>query len=73
MEEITAEKLRCIIQRVQCRDLKDLFRLTGGLKVPLADVTSLFDAKTRIKGLDPASFPERFEDRVETSADTSER
>jgi predicted nucleotidyltransferase component of viral defense system len=27
LDEIAAEKLRCIIQRVQCRDLYDLHRL----------------------------------------------
>jgi predicted nucleotidyltransferase component of viral defense system len=32
-EEIGAEKLRCIIQRVQCRDLYDLFRLTEDIGV----------------------------------------
>ena len=31
--ESGAEKLRCIIQRVQCRDLYDLFRLTEDVGV----------------------------------------
>jgi predicted nucleotidyltransferase component of viral defense system len=65
VEEIAAEKLRCIIQRVQCRDLYDLFRLTDDMNVSLADVRPLFELKTRAKGHDPNSFRERFEDRVE--------
>lgn len=63
--EITAEKLRCIIQRVQCRDLYDLMRLTEDLRVDLSDIRGLFESKSRVKALDPASFAERFEDRVD--------
>jgi hypothetical protein len=65
VEEITAEKLRCIIQRVQCRDLYDLVRLTEDLKVDLSEVRGLFEGKARIKGLDPAAFGEKFGDRVD--------
>ncbi|MDE3008206.1 MAG: nucleotidyl transferase AbiEii/AbiGii toxin family protein [Acidobacteriota bacterium] len=36
--EIAAEKLRCIIQRVQCRDLYDIFRLIDDMNVPLDEV-----------------------------------
>lgn len=64
LEEISAEKLRCIIQRVQCRDLYDLWRLTGDMGVNLNDVLPVFERKARAKGLDPASFPYRFEDRI---------
>lgn len=48
-EEITAEKLRCVIQRVQCRDLYDLMRLTEDLKVDLGEIRGLFESKSRIK------------------------
>jgi len=65
LDEIAAEKLRCIIQRVQCRDLYDLMRLTADLKVNLSDIRGLFEGKVRIKELDPAIFAERFEDRIE--------
>src|SRR6266545_3954891 len=63
--EITAEKLRCIIQRVQCRDLYDLMRLTEDLKVDLGDIRGLFENKSRIKELDPGIFPEKFLDRID--------
>ncbi len=36
LEEIAAEKLRCVIQRVQCRDLYDIFRLVKDTHVSLA-------------------------------------
>jgi predicted nucleotidyltransferase component of viral defense system len=65
IEEIAAEKLRCVIQRVQCRDLYDLFRLTEDMNVSLAEIRPLFERKTRAKGLDPGSFRDRFEDRIE--------
>jgi predicted nucleotidyltransferase component of viral defense system len=56
---------RCIIQRVQCRDLYDLFRLTQDLDVSLGEIRPLFERKARARGLDPDSMPQRFEDRVE--------
>ncbi len=65
LEEISAEKLRCIIQRVQCRDLYDLWRLTEDKGVVLDEVIPLFERKARSKGLDPASFRDRFEDRID--------
>ena len=65
LDEIGAEKLRCIIQRVQCRDLYDLFRLTQDMSVSLAEIRPLFERKARAKGLDPSSFRDRFEDRIE--------
>jgi len=64
LEEIAAEKLRCIIQRVQCRDLYDLFRLTEDLDVSPAEIRPLFERKAEAKSLDPTAFPERFEDRL---------
>lgn len=65
IEEIGAEKLRCVIQRVQCRDLYDIFRLTSDMNVSLAEIRPLFERKARAKGLDPNSFRDRFEDRIE--------
>jgi predicted nucleotidyltransferase component of viral defense system len=64
-EEIGAEKLRCIIQRVQCRDLYDLLRLTEDVGVSLAEIRPLFERKARAMRIDPNSFPDRFEDRIE--------
>jgi predicted nucleotidyltransferase component of viral defense system len=65
IEEIAAEKLRCVIQRVQCRDLYDLFRLTEDMNVSLSEIRPLFEQKTRAKGLDPGSFRDRLADRTE--------
>lgn len=65
IEEIGAEKLRCVVQRVQCRDLYDLFRLTEDAALSLAEVRPLFARKARAKNLDPGTFAQRFEDRVE--------
>lgn len=61
--EITAEKLRCILQRRQCRDFLDLSLLLG--QEDLDAVAELFRQKATHRGLDPAKFAERFERRVE--------
>ncbi len=60
--EITAEKLRCVLQRLQCRDLLDLDLLLSDQD--LADAVELFRSKATHKGLDPATFAEKFEKRV---------
>jgi predicted nucleotidyltransferase component of viral defense system len=65
LDEIGAVKLRCIIQRMQCRDLYDLLRLTGDMGVSFAEIRPPFERKTRAKELDPSSFRGRFEDRIE--------
>ncbi|MGO9099612.1 MAG: nucleotidyl transferase AbiEii/AbiGii toxin family protein [Mycobacterium sp.] len=65
IDEIAAEKLRCIIQRVQCRDLYDIFRLVEDMGVSLDEVRPLFAQKATAKGLDPATFAEKFEDRID--------
>jgi uncharacterized protein len=68
IEEIGAEKLRCIIQRVQCRDLYDLYRLTEDAGLSLAETRPLFERKARAKNLEPGTFAQRFEDRAERYA-----
>ena len=65
IEEISAEKLRCIIQRVQCRDLYDLYRLSENVGIDLASIRPLFEDKCRVKKIDPAVFAGRFADRVD--------
>ncbi len=62
--EIAAEKVRCIIQRVQCRNLYDIFRLVQDLGVDLTEVRPLFGRKAEARRIDPASFEERLEDRL---------
>lgn len=65
VDEIAAEKLRCVIQRVQCRDLYDIFRLVEDMGVSLIEVRPLFERKATAKGLDPATFAVKFADRLD--------
>ena len=65
VDEIAAEKLRCVIQRVQCRDLYDIFRLVEDMGVSLVEVRPLFEQKATAKGLDPATFADKFTDRID--------
>jgi len=61
--EVTAEKLRCIIQRFQCRDLLDLdLLLENG--VDRIDAAALFARKAEHKGIDPRSFEAVFENKL---------
>jgi hypothetical protein len=64
MRMVLTPRSRSGTQRVQCRDLYDLSRLTSDLGLSLRDVRPLFERKTRAKGIDPASFYERFDDRL---------
>jgi hypothetical protein len=62
--EVTAEKLRCLIQRFQCRDLLDLdLLLEDG--VDLVDAAALFARKAAHKGIDPSSFEAAFEGKLD--------
>ncbi|MGA3123469.1 MAG: nucleotidyl transferase AbiEii/AbiGii toxin family protein [Polyangiaceae bacterium] len=61
--EITSEKLRCVLQRRQCRDFLDLDLLLG--EQDLAAAADLFRKKAAHRKLDPATFAEKFEKRVE--------
>lgn len=63
--EITAEKLRCVIQRLQCRDLFDIHRLLAVEDVHLDEAWAQFDTKARHRGLDPHSLSERWQTRIE--------
>jgi len=61
--EVTAEKLRCIIQRFQCRDLLDLdLLLESG--VDLVDTAALFARKAVHKSIDPSTFEAAFEGKL---------
>jgi predicted nucleotidyltransferase component of viral defense system len=61
--EITAEKLRCILQRLQCRDLLDLALLFEEGVDP-TDAAELFRRKAAHRRLDASSFADRYEQRV---------
>lgn len=63
--EIAAEKLRCILQRLQCRDLLDLWELLERHDQRPDEIWPAFERKARHRGFDPAEFPERFERRIE--------
>jgi predicted nucleotidyltransferase component of viral defense system len=60
--EICAEKLRCVIQRRQCRDVYGLWTLLearGG--IDLFEAWHRFEQKAEHKGLEPHRFFERWE------------
>ena len=61
--EIAAEKLRCILQRLQCRDLLDLALLFEEGIDP-ADAAELFRRKAAHRRLDAKSFASKYEQRV---------
>jgi len=61
--EVTAEKLRCVLQRRQCRDFLDLNLLLG--EQDLVATAELFRRKATHRALDPATFAEKFEKRVQ--------
>jgi predicted nucleotidyltransferase component of viral defense system len=63
LEEIAAEKLRCVIQRLLCRDISDLHRLFVREGIEVETVWPLFEEKTSAKNLDPARFSERLSAR----------
>lgn len=51
--EILAEKLRCIMQRAQCRDLYDAYVLINDVGLDPADVADTFRRKARHRSLNP--------------------
>jgi predicted nucleotidyltransferase component of viral defense system len=63
LEEIAAEKLRCVMARLQCRDLYDLWELLVGRGVEARALWPAFERKARHRGLDPERFAERFDGR----------
>ena len=63
LEEVAAEKLRCVIQRLLCRDISDLHRLFVREGTDVETVWPTFEQKTRAKNLDPARFTERLSAR----------
>lgn len=68
--EIAGEKLRCVLQRLQCRDVPDLHELFERGDVDAAAAAAVFRAKAKHRGINPESFAARFEERL---ADYSRR
>jgi predicted nucleotidyltransferase component of viral defense system len=66
LPEAAAEKFRCVMQRLQCRDLYDIWYLLGEAGVDAADIRRSFERKAEHRGLDPESFAQRFEQRIES-------
>jgi len=64
LEETAAEKLRCVIQRLQCRDLYDIHELFVVRGLDPSFVWPLFERKARHRKLDPSLFQTRFEERL---------
>lgn len=62
--EIAGEKLRCMLQRLQCRDVLDLDFLFHEIGVDAVDASELFQQKAEHKSIDPRSFAAKFEERV---------
>ncbi len=63
LDEVLAEKLRCVMQRLQCRDLYDIWRLTDG-HAEVSDVVEGFRRKALHRGRDPAEFAVIFARRM---------
>lgn len=63
--EVAGEKLRCIIQRCQCRDFFDLDMLFSEFDVEPEEAELLFREKAQHRGIDPESFSSRLEARID--------
>jgi predicted nucleotidyltransferase component of viral defense system len=64
LPEVAAEKLRCVIQRLQARDLFDLYELFEGQALEAEHIWPAFERKAKHKGVDPARFADSFEKRM---------
>ena len=64
LAEITGEKLRCVMQRVQCRDLFDLWQLFEHAGVDPRDATDIFLPKAQHRHLDAGRFEASFHTRM---------
>jgi len=65
LAEIAGEKLRCVLQRLQCRDLFDLFLLFEVAQVDTTEAAMVFRPKAEHKGIDPDAFAARYRERIE--------
>jgi predicted nucleotidyltransferase component of viral defense system len=65
LNEIAGEKLRCVMQRLQCRDLFDLALLFDEAQVDVLDAAEVFRPKATHRGLDPENFANKYDERVE--------
>ncbi len=63
--EIAAEKLRCIMQRMQCRDLFDLWFLFENGSISPSDAEDIFRQKATHRKLNPSDFETRYQLRLQ--------
>ena len=64
LAEIAGEKLRCVMQRMQCRDLFDLWRLSAEAGVDPRDATDIFLCKAEHRHLNAEGFGASFRARL---------
>ena len=64
LEEILVEKLRSVMQRMQARDFYDIWYLLEIHEMDLDFYLSEFKAKCKSKGLNPANFHNKLEQRL---------
>jgi uncharacterized protein len=64
LAEIAGEKLRCVMQRMQCRDLLDLWLLFEDADVDARDAAEIFMPKAEHRHLDPGRFAASYSARL---------
>ena len=64
LAEIAGEKLRCVMQRLQCRDLLDLWLLFEDAGVDPQDAAEVFLPKAAHRNLDPGQFEASYRTRL---------
>jgi len=64
LPEIAGEKIRCVLQRLQCRDLFDLSLLFEDGRVDAAEAAEIFAPKADHRGIDPATFAVGYDQRI---------
>ena len=69
LSEIAGEKLRCVMQRVQCRDLLDLWFLFENTEVDSEEAAHVFLQKAKHRGLNSERFKTIYEDRLQQYRD----
>ena len=62
---IAGEKLRCVLQRLQCRDLFDLLLLFEEAQVSATEAATVFRPKAAHRGIEPGSFAVRYRERID--------
>lgn len=63
--EIAGEKLRCVMQRMQCRDLFDLWFLFENGSINPSDVENNFRQKATHRNLNPRDFKTKYQSRLQ--------